>query len=217
MVGLADYEAEALGLPGVLKARAEWLAPAGSPLIRLTVLTEGGDPAEAEKLRQSMNTFNRCRGAARFPIRVRQALRQYVTLDLSVSYANDRREEDIESALYGALGVAGTEGPGIDGLGIDPQYGLFGETVRRLGQGVHVSQVLAAAQNVDGVSWARVDGLQWLDLGMALEQDPTELTVPGTPANEEALGCPGDRLLALYLDHLSLNLSREQSAQGCEA
>ncbi len=212
MVGLADYEAEALGLPGVRKAKAEWLAPNGAPLIRLTVLTEGGEPAEAVKVQQSMSTFNRCRGAARFVVKVRQALRQYVYLDLSVGYRSDRRESDIEATLLAALGVTGTEGQGID-----PDDGLFGETARRLGQGVHVSQVLAVAQQVEGVAWARVDGFQWLDLGVTLEQDPGELAPPITPNNEEALGCPGDRLLALYVDHLVLNLSREAVAQECES
>ncbi len=212
MVGLADYEAEALGLPGVLKAGAEWLAPSGAPLIRLTVLTEGGDPAEAEKVQQSMNSYNRCRGAARYPVRVRQAVRQYVYLDLSVSYASNRREQDIEAALLAALGVAGTEG-----MGIDPAAGLFGESARRLGQSVHSSQVLAAVQHVAGVVWVRVDGFQWLDLGNPVEHDPTELGVPPAPANEQALGCPGDRLLVLYLDHLLLNLGREETAEGCES
>jgi len=211
MVGLADYEAEALGLPGVRKARAEWLAPSGSPLIRLTVLTEGGDPAEANKVRQSMTTYNRCRGAARHPIQVRQALRRYLMLDMSVSYTADRREGDIEDAVLAALGVAGA-----DSAAVDVSNGLFGEKARGLGQGVHVSQVLATVQQVSGVSWARVDAFQVLGGASTSGDDPDALSLPPTPLNEEAVGCPGNRLLALYTDHLVLNLIQEKDAEGCQ-
>ena len=54
LVALPDYEAEALALPGVRKARAAWVAPQGSPRLQLIVLTDGGTEAEAAAVAAAM-------------------------------------------------------------------------------------------------------------------------------------------------------------------
>ena len=78
LVAVPDYEAEAMALPGVRKARAAWVAPQGSPRLQLIVLTDGGTEAEAAAVAAAMTSANRCRGANRFPIETVQGIRQYL-------------------------------------------------------------------------------------------------------------------------------------------
>lgn len=209
LVGLADYEAEALALPGVRKARADWVAPNGMPRLRLVVLTDGATETEAQSVAAAMSAANRCRGAARFAIDTVQGLRQYLHLDLTVSYAADRLAEDIEPAVLAALGVEqGSE---------EPEEGLFGFRNRRFGQGAHVSQVIAAVQQVTGVVWVRVDAFQRIPLGNPPETDPVALSVPTTRLRRETVECRSQALLALHAEHLYLNLTQESAAKECEA
>ncbi|GGX79740.1 hypothetical protein GCM10007160_03920 [Litchfieldella qijiaojingensis] len=210
LVGLADYEAETLALPGVLKARADWVAPTGTPRIRLTVLSESGDPAEVNKVRQSLQAANRCRGASRHPIQVINGVRKFVLVDLSAGFDPDYRSEDIRAAILGTLGAWGAEGdsPGITGL--------FALAERRFGQGAHVSQILAAVQNIEGVNWVRVDAFLPLPLGSPPETDPSELTLPASPVREARIDCSSAELLSLYQEHLVINLSADTLAEACD-
>jgi hypothetical protein len=211
LVGLEDYQAETLALPGVLKAFADWVAPNGAPRIRMTVLTEGGAPAEADKIRQSLQAANRCRGASRHPVEVINGRRKYVMVELSAGFDPDRRSEDIHIAIVSALGAWGLDG---DSLNIT---GLFGLAERRFGQGAHVSQILAAVQQLDGVSWVRVNAFQLLPLGSPPETDPSELGLPASPAREPRIDCSSADVLSLYEDHLVIQLSADSNAEACEA
>ena len=170
LVALPDYEAEAMALPGVRKARAAWVAPQGSPRLQLIVLTDGGTEAEAAAVAAAMTSANRCRGANRFPIETVQGIRQYLHVDLTVGYEPERLPEDLEPQIRLALGVQeGAE---------EPADGLFGFEERQFGQGAHVSQVIGVVQQVLGVIWVRVDAFQAIDLGDPPETDATQLPVP---------------------------------------
>jgi hypothetical protein len=207
LVGLADYEAETLSLPGVFKARADWVAPNGAPRIRLTVLTESGDAAAADKVRQSLVAANACRGAARHPIQVINGLRKFVAVELSAGFDPQFRSDDIEADIVAALGAWGLEGDAPD------RSGLFGLGQRRFGQGAHVSQILGAVQQLPGVLWVRVDAFDLLPPGT----DPSELDMPVSPAREARIDCTSAELLSLYADHLSIQLSVEERAEECRA
>jgi hypothetical protein len=210
LVGLADYDAETLSLPGVLKAHAGWVAPNGAPRIHITVLTESGDTATADKVRQSLVAANACRGAARHPIQVINGLRKFVTVDLSAGFDPQYRSADIEADIFTALGVWGLEG---DSLAID---GLFGLGRRRFGVGAHVSQILAAVQHIEGVNWVRVNAFQLLPLGSPPESDPAELSVPASLAREECIDCSSAEILSFYQDHLMVSLSADERAEECQ-
>jgi predicted phage baseplate assembly protein len=212
MVSLADIEAEALAIPHVIKARAVWSAPEGVPLVRLTVLTESGSVADAQAVRDTIGTFNRCRGPARFPIDVVQGIRQYVYIYLEAGFEAARREEDVAAAIQRAIGLAGEEGNGIDG-----SEGLFGLKTRTFGQGAHPSQVIGAAQNAAGVTWVKLKAAQAIDLGTPPESDPAELAKPSVHIVTSALACPEERLLALHAAHFTLSLSKDEVARECEA
>jgi len=209
LVGLSDYEAEALGLPGVRKARAAWVAPQGLPRLQLVVMTDGGTDVEAAAVAAAMTSANRCRGASRFPIETVRGIRQYLHLDVTVGYEPERLPENIEPAVRLALGVE--EGPD------EPEDGLFGFKGRQFGQGAHVSQVIGIVQQVAGVVWVRVDAFQAIDLGDPPQTDPTLLPVPTVRVRETAIGCPGTALLALHALHLSLSLAKVAAAEECPA
>ncbi|MGF1625582.1 MAG: hypothetical protein ACFCVH_11925 [Alphaproteobacteria bacterium] len=209
LVGLADYEAEALALPGVRKARAAWVAPTGSPRLQLVVMTDGGSDAEAAAVAAAMTAANRCRGPNRFPIETVNGFRQYLHLDLTVGYEPERLPEDLEPAIRLVLGVeAGQD---------EPEDGLFGFGGRQFGQGAHVSQVIGIVQQVEGVVWVRVDAFQAIDLGVPPETDPTRLAVPAVALRQTAIGCPVTSLLALHDGHLALSLAKVVTAQECPA
>jgi hypothetical protein len=209
MVSLADIEAEALALPHVLKVRATWSAPEGIPLVRLTVLTESGEVADLNAVRDSMLTFNRYRGPARYPIDVAQGIRQYVYLKIEVGYEAARKEDDVRAAIKQALGLAAEEGNGIDGAD-----GLFGLNARQFGYNAHKSQVIGAVQNVTGVMWVKLSAAQVLNLGTVPETDPTALALPTTDMVQPLLACADDRLLALHATHLVLSLSKDAVTGG---
>jgi predicted phage baseplate assembly protein len=212
MVSLADVEAEALALPHVLKVRAAWSAPEGFPLVRLTVLTQSGAAADLDAVRESMRTYNRCRGPARYPIEVVQGVRQYVYLHIEAGFEAARREADVASAIKRALGLTGEEGNGIDG-----EEGLFGLRSRQFGQNAHKSQIIAAAQNAPGVTWVALKGAKNLNLGSPPETDPLALTLPSIEVVHSALACPSSRILVLHSAHLVLSLAKDENAQECSA
>lgn len=207
LVGLSDYEAEALDLPGVFKARAEWVAPNGTPLLRLVVLTDGGTSSEARAVADAMAAANRCRGASRFPIVTVPGIRQYLYLGLEVGYSSNHLAEDIDTAIRLTLGVQHTEE--------EPEDGLFGYMQRRFGEGTHLSHIIGTVQQVPGVTWVRADGFQLLSLGSVSEPDPTALAVPTAPVCNEAIDCPGHALLALHAKHFNLRPFKVGDAEEC--
>jgi predicted phage baseplate assembly protein len=140
LVGLEDYDAEALTIPGVIKTRALWVAPGAVPRIRIVVLTESGSDADLEYVRETMATYNRCKGPSRYPIDVVGGVRSFVQIALTVGYDPARRPEDIVAGVQKAL----TED-------------LFGLENRQFGESAHKSQILGYAQQVDGVRWVLAD------------------------------------------------------------
>ncbi len=210
LVGLADYEAEILALPGVIKVRADWGAAGGRPRIGVVVLTKDGSQPALEKVAGILNTYNRCRGPARFPITVDPGYFHYVYLSLRVGYRADRRKKDLEIAIKNALGMTGEEGRGIKN-----DEGLFAMPARSFGGAVHGSQIIAAVQQVPGITWVIVDDAQALDERDPPETDPTRLDKPATASTEPSILCPATRVLALYTGHLDLNLTMDETQKEC--
>lgn len=207
LVGLADYEAEALSLPGVQRASAAWVLAGGIPRLSIVVLTDGGGDAEAAAVAQALAAADRCRGAGRFPLEVVHGVRRFVFLDVTAGYQGDRLPENLAAEIREALGVAA----GVT----EPADGLFGFAARRFGQDAHVSQVIGAIQNVDGVAWVRVDAFQPLAQGTPPQTDPLALPAPAAPLRHEAVGCEAQGLLALHEAHLRLSLARIATAEEC--
>lgn len=191
LVAVSDYEAEALALPGVLKARATWEATGGYPRVRLTVLTDSGNAADARNVEDTLRAIDAREGPRRFPLEVIQAQRLHIRLSLRAAYDSRLREADVRRAVLEALGADGEEANGIDG-----SHGLFSLSNRQLGASAHGSQVLAAVQNLPGIAWV---GFNISAPGAA------RLIAPGA-GNFRRFLCPNDRILALAAADLDLHL-----------
>ena len=211
MVGVADFEAEAMAIPGVLKVRADWAAPNGSPLLRITVLTRTGTSAALNKVRDTMKTYNRCRGPARFPLLIEQGIRQFIYVNLRVGYVAGRRKADMETAVKKALAVTGEEGNGIAS-----DHGLFSLKTLNFGRSVHISRIIGAVQQVDGVSWVEVDAAQSLDLGDPVETEPGRIARPVVAVTDTEIACRPTGILTLYTGHFDLGLTMDDTKKECE-
>lgn len=162
IVSLADFEAEALSLAGVLKARASWQLLDGAPLLMLALLLASGQAADAAAAEQALRRALAARGPARWPLSVRIGELLPVRLALTVATEPTRHPDELRAAIAAALGVlaaeAGAAEPAADESQDEP--GLLHWRQRQFGEGLHGSQVLAAVQRVSGVRWLRLDGLQ---------------------------------------------------------
>jgi len=144
LVGLSDFEAEALAIPGVALASAAWGIAHGVPTVTVTVLMEHGREAEHAAVAEALRTAARDRGADRFEIDVVQGRFRSVKLRADIAVAGGY---DAEAVLASAR----------DALGVDPAPdGLFSVNRRHFGQAEHVTRVAGVLQQVSGVSWARV-------------------------------------------------------------
>jgi hypothetical protein len=197
LVSLKDYEAEALAIPGVLKALAVWDIVDSIPTVVITVMTEEGREAEIDSIRQILAGYNRCRGPQRFPVEVQQGKPAYVYLAANVAVDTTYKQQDVVDAVTDALG--------------EPQ-GLFSFARRTFGQEEFASTIVGVIQNVEGVVWAEMTGLELL--GEA-DGDPSSLE-PSTPVPSEAgLSCTNLQVLNLYKDHLNLVALAASPVEEC--
>ncbi len=156
IVSLADLEAEALALPGVLMARAAWQPLDGAPLVALTVLVASGEAADAGAVDLALRRALAARGPARWPLGVRIGSRRRIAVGLAVAADPALRSEDIALAIAAALGVEDDDP--ADDLDLGAR-GLMHWRMRTFGDGVQGSQILAAVQAVAGVRWVDLDRL----------------------------------------------------------
>jgi hypothetical protein len=201
LVGLADYEAEALAIPGVIKARAVWAAPEGTPLIRVTLLTESRSATDANAVAQVLQSVHAAQGPARWPLIAVPGGRRQVQLSLTVGYRAELREADVRKAVLEALGATGEEVNGSLAT-----HGLFSWQLRQFGHSAHGSQVLAAVQNAPGVVWVELGSLGVFGMGA-----PTMIAGLLVPPAQRTLPCPDHLILALKVRDVTLNLSKGEA------
>ena len=207
LVGLTDFEAEALSVPGVLKAGAVFGAEAERPLVSVTVLTEDESAEAISAVEAALRHADRCRGPARYPLEVIGGRRRYVHLSLLLSYDPSFRPEDLNVAIKKALGAL----PAVDGEA--PEEGVFSLDQRQFGQDVHLSQVMAAAQAIEGVVWVRTTAFGKLPPGSG---DPADLTARAGGVTPR-LGVTPSEVLALSEHHLTLSVTAAVNDEECPA
>lgn len=201
LVSIQDYETETLTVPGVVTAAAAWDLHAGVPAVVLRILLEAGRAAELSTVRATLAHAQRCRGPDRFPLVVQQALLRYVYA--SISYARDPAwpQQEVDTALRAALGLAGDEA--------HEGAGLFGLRARRLGEREYASRIEGRLQNVPGVLWCKVTALGRLGVDPAAPLPPApRLLLPVLP-------CSAHELLQLAPAHLVLAAVAEPAAGAC--
>ncbi|OPY51006.1 MAG: hypothetical protein A4E49_02506 [Methanosaeta sp. PtaU1.Bin112] len=168
LVSLQDFEAEALSIAGVAKAKARWALNNNVPAVVITVLMESGREKEYEEARGILIQADQDRGAKRFAIIVAPGHRQLVKLDLEVGYDPSYQWQLLQKSIKEALGVSGGEDEGIDG-----SHGLFASQNRRFGQLEHATRIKGAVQNIKGVVWVKVSIFR-LKLGIIYHTDKVE-------------------------------------------
>lgn len=204
LVSLADYEGEALAIPGVVKASASFGAGM-IPAIEVRVLTEDESPEAVAAVASALRQADYCRGPRRHSILTTGGRRRWVAASLKIGHDPALKSADIEAAVADALGAlpSGDE---------DPPDGLMALANRQFGQDVHVSQVLAAAHDVSGVIWAEATAFQRLS---GLGDDPADVPLPGTLSLTKRLLAQPEEVLVLSALHLSLLAEGVMTDEEC--
>jgi len=190
VVSLQDYEDFARDFPGVDKAHAAWVWRSQARGVFLTLLGPGGravaemgQPAEPLRLALSRQ------GNARVPVKIASRPPSLFALTGIVYVDPDRLPSVVEAAIRQAL------------------LATFSFEAREFGRGVHLSEVLAAIQNVPGVAF--IDAMGFEKTSKVDGASATENAVNGyLPAHRPANGA--DILLAepaelLIFDETSLS------------
>jgi hypothetical protein len=140
LVGLSDFETEALAIPGVALATAAWGLADGVPTVTVTVLMESGREQEHAAVATALRTAARERGADRFELDVRQGRFRDVRVRADVAVIPGYDAAAVLAAVRAALDD------------------LFSVRRRRFGEAEHLTRVAGVIQEVSGVAWARVAG-----------------------------------------------------------
>ena len=189
----------------VVAAAAAWDLHGGVPAVILRVLPEAGREAEFAAIRATLAHAQRCRGPDRFPLIVEQALPRHVFLDISYARDSSHRQEDVDSAIHAALGLAGDAD--------HERTGVFGLHARRLGQSEYASRIAGKVQNASGVVWCKVTAMGLFAAGAT---DPGALALLAAPRPlASILACGGHELLQLDPRHLTLTVVAEPAAGEC--
>lgn len=208
LVGLQDYEAETLAIPGVLKAKAAWVAADGVPCLSMVVLTESGTEEDTDRVRDIIRTYSRCRGASRFPIDVVHGARQYVYLDITVGFDATYREADLTQAIHQDLGAESSADE-------EGGSGLFSLVNRQFGESAHRSHIIAAVQQIDGVTWVKLTSARFINMSGYTGSDPATLPRPILKRVNSLLRARATGILALHNVHLVVNFSRQEVVEEC--
>ena len=204
LVSLADYEAEALAIPGVLKASATFGA-GENPAIEVTVLTEDESAEAIAAVAAALRHADHCRGPRRHTILTRGGSRRWLAASLLIGHDPALRADDVAQAVASALGA-------IPVGEANAPAGLMALSARTFGQDVHASQVLAAAHDVEGVVWVEAKAFQHLP---GPGDDPADVPLPASLALNPRLLAQPDEVLLLSAHHLVLDLQGVTSDEEC--
>lgn len=207
LVGLKDFESEALAIAGVSKVSASWGLVDNIPSVEIVVLMDTGREPEFNTVKEKLTKDNMCRGPQRFPVNVEQGRLLFVYIDAEYSLDTTFRKQLVEDEIKKALGASGEEGNGIDG-----SQGLFGIRQRQFGQSEFATRVAGTIQNVEGVVWVKVTAL-----GLLGEADgPSKLSLPSEPKPfDPFVSCDNLHILSLYAGHLKLSVAVEETVREC--
>ncbi len=197
LVSLEDFEAEALQLPGVEKAQAQWDTSDGVPSLQLAVLLADNSTAQQTTIQTQMSQANLARGAARFAVIIQPVSPEYVYLSLTVTLLPGYQTTPVTAAIIAALGVLPSDGSA------PPMGGLFSVDQRDIAEEEYARNVEGTVQNVEGVAWVEVTAFG----GLGAADDPSTLSQPTAPALNPTVACDNYGILALYAAQIKLSVS----------
>ena len=197
LVSLQDFESEALGIAGVVKAGATWDLVNNIPAVVLTLLMDTGRDGEILEVRKTITNYNTGRGPHRFPVigPPQEAKRKYVAINATYGFDSTYLQDEIEKAIQIALGVSSGK-PNAR----DDQSGLFSLLRRGFGEREYATSIAGTIQNVPGVIWAEVTRFQ----SLGTLADPTIVNPPSSTAVDSIVSCESQNVLCLYRGHLQL-------------
>lgn len=201
IVSLKDFESEAVAIPGVSSASAAWQLLDHIPAVVVTVLMETGRSAEVAAVRETLNAYNRQRGAARHTVDVLLGKRMYVTATVQYGLKPTYRADLVEPVIRRALGVNFAKATREE-----DQTGLFSLRRRRFGGREYASSIEGITNNVDGVLWAKVVALT----ALTDSDDPETIVLPPLTVLDPIVACDSGHLLSLYDKHLFLTATAEE-------
>jgi hypothetical protein len=194
LVSLSDFEYEAAAIGGVVLASASWQLRSNIPTIVVAILMETGRDTEADEVGETLNAYNRLRGAARDPVTVEPGRRKYVTATVQYALKAGYRADLVEPAIRLALGVNHALAERDE-----DQTGLFSVRRRRFGGAEYASSIEGTVQNVDGVLWAKTIVFQEVT-----GDDPETAALPATSVRRTSVDAAAGEILSLYDKHLFL-------------
>lgn len=187
VVSLRDYEDFARAYAGVAKALAAWVWTGETREVLLTVAGPGGRPV-GEVTLQNLVRALRGAGDRYLPLKVREFDPASFGITARVKAHPDHVPELVEAALEAAL------------------LARFGFEARSFGQGVALSEVVAAMQAVEGVVMVDVDELYRLSEDGSKGPARTFLEARSPRPGEENGGALPAELLTIEPGALSLEV-----------
>jgi predicted phage baseplate assembly protein len=188
VVSLRDYEDFARAYAGIAKALAAWVWTGETREVFLTVAGPEGRPVGEGPL-ENLVAALRAAGDRHLPLRVEEYERAYFGITAKVEVDPDHLPERVKAELEAALREQ------------------FGFEARSFGQGVALSEVVAAMQAVPGVVMVDVDELYRISEDGSKEPPRAFLEARAPRPGEEDGGVPPAELLTLDPDRLTLEVS----------
>ncbi len=205
MVSLRDFETEVLTIPGVTSATAAWGLQNGVATLLLRVLLEAGRESEFSTIRDTIQSYGRCRGADRFPIAIEQAKLRYCFLDLLYAFDSSLVATEVDASVRAVLGLVGDSAAA--------RTGLFGLHHRRLGEREYAQRIESAVQNVRGILWCKASALGMFGASLL---DPEAIPLPASPRTLSTQLTPApNQFLQLHPRHATLTTAPPPPAGEC--
>jgi len=164
---------------------------------------ETGRSTEIAAVRDTLNSYNTQRGAARHAIDVVLGKRMHVTATVQYVLKPTYRADLVEPAIRRALGVNfGKTTRDED------QTGLFSLRKRSFGGREYASSIEGTVQNVEGVLWAKTMAFT----GLTDSDEPESIVLPSVSVLDPIVACDGGHILSLYDKHLMLSAVKEEGS-----
>lgn len=202
LVSLKDYEHEVLAMSGVAKVKAAWALENNIPLLSMWVMMASDEHEKLSDVRTLIDSYNKQRGANRYPIVVRPGIRHYIRVHVAVNVPKGVNQDAISEEIKQALGASG-EDEHAEAQG----QGLFDIKQRRFGQDVYANTILAVVQNVKHVNHVELHSLHTMFYWPYWYEDDS--WIEDVTYIQDVVGIADSEVAGLVQDHLKIQFIEE--------